>query len=154
MVRLTDLPEDDRNHMLAKECQRFPGEPWVGGPPLSERRVAIVTTAGLQLRGDAPFPFSSAEYRVIPGSVEAGDLVMSHTSVNFDRTGFQSDANTVFPIDRLRELESEGAIGAIAAYHYAFNGAYMDPANYADKAREVAGLLKGDNVDAVLLVPV
>lgn len=154
MVRLTDLPEDDRNHLLAKQCPRLPGEPWVEGPPLSERRVAIVTTAGLQLRGDAPFPFRSAEYRVIPGSVEAGDLVMSHTSVNFDRTGFQSDANTVFPIDRLRELEAEGAIGSIAAYHYAFNGAYMAPEGYGDNARAVARLLKGDGVDAVLLVPV
>ena len=154
MVRLTDLPEDDRKHMLAKVCPRFDGDPWVEGPPLSERRLAIVTTAGLQVRSDAPFPFSSAEYRVIPGDVEAKDLVMSHTSVNFDRTGFQNDANVVFPIDRLRELEAEGVIGSLANYHYAFNGAYMDPADYKEKAREVAALLKGDNVDAVLLVPV
>jgi len=154
MVRLTDLPEDDRHHMLAKQCPKPEGDPWVEGPPLAERRVAIVTTAGLQLRGDAPFEFRSADYRVIPGSVAGKDLVMSHTSVNFDRTGFQRDANVVFPIDRLRELEAEGAIGSLGAYHYAFNGAYMEPDGYREKAREVAALLKGDNVDAVLLVPV
>jgi D-proline reductase (dithiol) PrdB len=154
MVRLSDMLEDDRNHLLAKPCPRFEGEPWVEGPPLPQRRVAIVTTAGLQLRSDAPFNFRTAEYRVIPGAVEASDLVMSHTSVNFDRTGFQSDANVVFPVDRLRELDVEGAIGSIAAYHYAFNGAYMEPTAYEEKAREVAGLLKNDAVDTVLLVPV
>ena len=154
MVRLTDMLEDDRNHLLAKPCPKFEGEPWIEGPPLAERRIAIVTTAGLQLRDDAPFNFRSAEYRIIPGAVAGKDLVMSHTSVNFDRSGFQRDANVVFPIDRLRELESEGAVGSVANYHYAFNGAYMEPAAYEEKAREVAGLLKGDSVDAVLLVPV
>ncbi len=154
MVRLTDMLEDDRNHLLAKPCPKFEGEPWIEGPPLAERRIAIVTTAGLQLRDDAPFNFRSAEYRIIPGAVEGKDLVMSHTSVNFDRSGFQRDANVVFPIDRLREMETEGAVGSVANYHYAFNGAYMEPAAYEEKAREVAGLLKGDSVDAVLLVPV
>ena len=154
MVRLTDMLEDDRNHLLAKECPRFDGNPWVEGPPLPQRRIAMVTTAGLQLRDDAPFNFRTAEYRVIPGDVSAKDLVMSHTSVNFDRTGFQQDANTVFPIDRLRELAAEGAIGSVAAYHYAFNGAFMEPAAYEAKAREVAALLKSDAVDTALLVPV
>ncbi|NKB55402.1 MAG: selenoprotein B glycine/betaine/sarcosine/D-proline reductase [Alphaproteobacteria bacterium] len=154
MVRLTDMMEDDRNHLLSRPCPRFDGDPWVEGPPLAERRIAIVTTAGLQVRSDAAFDFRTAEYRVIPGSIEGKDLVMSHTSVNFDRTGFQSDTNVVFPIDRLRELESDGSIGSLANYHYAFNGAYMEPAGYEDKAREVAALLKGDNVDAVLMVPV
>ena len=63
MVRLTDMLEDDRNHLLAKPCPKFEGEPWIEGPPLAERRIAIVTTAGLQLRDDAPFNFRSAEAR-------------------------------------------------------------------------------------------
>ena len=154
MVRLPDMLEDDRNHLLAKPCPKFEGEPWVEGPPLNARRIAIVTTAGLQMREDAPFNFRSAEYRVIPGTVEGKELVMSHTSVNFDRSGFQRDANVVFPIDRLRELESEDAIGSLASHHYAFNGAYMEPDAYAKNAQEVAALLRSDAVDTVLLVPV
>jgi len=154
MVRLSDLAEEDRDHLLAKPCPRFEDAPWVTGPPLSQRRLAVVTTAGLQLRDDAPFAFRTAEYRVIPGDAAAADLIMSHTSVNFDRTGFQRDANVVFPIDRLRELAEEGVIGSLADYHYAFNGAYMEPEAYAETAREVAMLLRGDAVDAVLLVPV
>lgn len=154
MVRLRDLPEDDRRHMLAKSCPTFDGAPFVLGPALSKRRLAVVTTAAVQMRDDPPFDFQTAEYRIVPGDADGADLVMSHTSVNFDRTGFQRDVNVVFPIDRLRELRDQGAIGSLARYHYAFCGAYMEPEGYADTAREVAGLLRDDGVDAVLLIPV
>jgi D-proline reductase (dithiol) PrdB len=30
--------------------------------------------------------------------------VISHISINFDRTGFEEDWNVVFPLDRLNEL--------------------------------------------------
>ena len=154
MVRLSDLQEVDRQHLLDKDCPRFEGAPFVAGPPLARRRLAIVTTAGLHLRGDPSFGFQTAEYRVIPGDLATEDMVMSHTSVNFDRTGFQADTNVVFPIDRLRELEQAGEIGSLARYHYAFMGAYHEPAAYEAGAREVAGYLREDAVDAVLLVPV
>jgi len=95
----------------------------------------------------------TGDYRVIPGDVEAKDLVMTHISTNFDRTGFQQDWNVVFPLDRLRELAREGVIGSVAAYHYSFMGA-ADPASMAFSAKTLAGLLKGDGVDAAVLVPV
>jgi D-proline reductase (dithiol) PrdB len=157
MVRLADLPEWEREHMLdkLKGLSGFDSRPWVKGGPLSRRRIAIVTTSGLHRRGDRPFAAGAAatDYRVIPGNVRADELVMSHLSINFDRTGFQQDINVVFPIDRLNELAREGVIGAVADYHYAFMGAapirQLEP-----KARQLAGLLKKDKVDAVLLTPV
>ena len=79
---------------------------------------------------------------------------MSHASVNFDRTGFQSDWNVVFPIDRLKELVRDKIVGTLAAYHYSFMGAIPQVTRYEPKARELASLLKADNVDAVLLTPV
>jgi D-proline reductase (dithiol) PrdB len=45
---------------------------------------------------------------------------MTHSSVNFDRTGFQEDLNIVFPIDRFKELEDEGFIGSLASINYSF----------------------------------
>jgi D-proline reductase (dithiol) PrdB len=60
----------------------------------------MISTAGLHLRGDRPFSLGSDDYRVIPGEVKANDLVMSHVSTNFDRTGFQQDLNVIFPITR------------------------------------------------------
>jgi D-proline reductase (dithiol) PrdB len=154
MVRLADLPEVEARHLLAKPCPPFSSSPFVTGRPLSERRVALVTTAGLHRRDAPPFDLADTGYRVIPGDVVGGDLVMSHSSVNFDRTGFQRDINVVFPIDRLREMEHAGEIGSLAAFHYSLMGALWEPHEIEPTARTIAGLLKQDRVDAVLLVPV
>jgi D-proline reductase (dithiol) PrdB len=135
---------------------RFDGRPWVRGPALGARRVAIVTTAGLHIRGDRPFGSGTAgmDYRVIPAAASGRDLVMSHTSVNFDRSGFQADWNVAFPLDRLKELARDRTIGSAASFHYSFMGAVSPVTQYEPKARELAGLLKQDQVDAVLLSPV
>tara|TARA_R110002167_G_scaffold236193_2_gene441402 strand:- start:2208 stop:2669 length:462 start_codon:yes stop_codon:yes gene_type:complete len=153
MVRIMDLPEALRPHIVDLACPQYDSEPFVGGPPLQDRRVAIVSTAGLQRRGDRPFSIGAADFRVIFDDTAAGDLVMSHISTNYDRSGFEQDLNVIFPIDRLREMAADGEIGSVARYHYSFMGA-TDPANMEDTARHLAGLLKQDQVDACLLVPV
>jgi D-proline reductase (dithiol) PrdB len=107
----------------------------------------------LQRRGDRPFTKGAGDFRIIPGDYDAADLVMSHISINFDRTGFQADLNVVFPIDRLREMAADGIIESVADYHYSFMGA-TPPAKMETTARQLAGVLKDDNVDAVLLVPI
>ncbi len=157
MVRLADLPDWEREHMLDKlrDLACFDARPWVQPPPLERCRIAIVTTAGLHRKGDRPFGPSAmaTDYRVVPGDTSASDLTMSHQSVNFDRTGFQEDHNVVFPLDRLHELEHEKLIGSVADYHYSFMGAA--PIRQLEaKAIEMARLLKQDRVDAVLLTPV
>lgn len=153
MVRLTDMPPATRGHLEELECIPYDTAPWVAGPPLDERRVALVSTAGLQRRGDAPFAVGSNDYRVIPGDAPAGDIVMSHISTNYDRSGFQQDLNVVLPLDRLRELAADGVIGAVADYHYSFMGATA-PQQMEAKAREMAGLMKADGVNAAVLIPV
>ena len=154
MVRLSDLDPGSAQHLLDKECPPFETSPFVTGPPLAERRVAIVTSAGLHRRDDRNFSLRDLSYRVIPGDIATADLVMTQSSVNYDRTGFQQDVNVVFPIDRLRELENAKEIGEVADYHYAINGAGWLPHEIEPTARELAGLLKEDGVNAVLLVPV
>jgi D-proline reductase (dithiol) PrdB len=157
MVRLADLPAWEREHMLAKvgALPLFEARPWSKPPPLKRCRIALITTAGLHRKDDRPFGPSAAatDYRIISGDTEAADLTMSHQSVNFDRTGFQEDHNVVFPLDRLREFGRDGVIGSVADYHYSFMGAAAIT-KLAPKAREIAGLLKKDAVDAVLLTPV
>ena len=154
MVRLSDLPAVEAEHLLAKPCPAFQTSPWVSGPPLPGRRLALITTAGLTRRGDRPFALATGEYRVIPGDTDGRDLVMSHSSVNFDRSGFQQDLNVVFPIDRARELVADGSLGSLADFHYAFMGAALEAREYEPAARELAGLLRRDHVDSVLLCPV
>jgi D-proline reductase (dithiol) PrdB len=154
MVRLADMTDVERRHALAKPMRPFASQPWVEGPPLAERRVALVTSAGLHRFGDPPFSLVDLGYRVIPGDVQADELTMTHSSVHFDRTGFREDTNLVFPIDRLRELAAEGVIGSIADYHYSLMGAGWAPHQIEPTMRELAGLLRRDRVDAVCLVPV
>ncbi|MBX7201295.1 MAG: glycine/betaine/sarcosine/D-proline family reductase selenoprotein B [Rhodospirillaceae bacterium] len=158
MVRLADLSQAEREGHLNRVATlpKFESRPWVRAKPLARRRVALVTTAGLHRRGDRAFDAGGTgmDYRVIPGEAAPADLVMSHLSVNFDRSGFQSDWNVVFPLDRLKELVREKVIGSLAAFHYSFMGAISPVTRYEAKARELAALLKEDNVDAVLLTPV
>jgi hypothetical protein len=72
--------------------------------------------AGLVVRGEKPFRGRDADYRVIPSSTRPDQLLLSHISINLDRTGFQEDWNVVFPLDRLNELAAEGAIGLTALH--------------------------------------
>jgi len=153
VTRLTDLPPAQAKRLAELECPDFERRPWVTGPALSERRVAIVSSAGLVVRSQDPFRGRDPDYRVIPAETRPERLLISHISINFDRTGFQEDWNVVFPLDRLSELATEGVIGSVAATHYAFMGA-TDPVLMEPHARELAGRLKRDAVDAVILPPV
>jgi len=154
LVRLSDLPPEDARHLVEKNTLRFETEPFVEAAPLAQCRIAIISTAGLIPAGEENFALRDTGYRVIPGNYDANELVMSHSSVNFDRTGFQQDINVVFPIDRLRELERSGEIASVADYHYSFMGAGWEPAEIEATCQQLAGLLKEDRVNAVLLVPV
>jgi D-proline reductase (dithiol) PrdB len=152
-VRLIDLPPAQAKRLAELECPNFTTTPWVGGLPLAHRRVAIVSSAGLVVKGEPPFRGRDPDYRAIPTTTQPDQLLISHISINFDRTGFEEDWNVVFPLDRLNELAADGVIGSVAATHYSFMGA-TDPVQMGDYAREVAGHLKHDAVDAVLLSPV
>jgi D-proline reductase (dithiol) PrdB len=153
LTRLTDLPPAQAQRLAEVECPDFKTRPWVRGPALPERRVAIVSSAGLVVRGETPFRGRDPDYRVIPGDTRPDELLISHISINFDRTGFQEDWNVVFPIDRLNELAAEGVIGSVAQTHYSFMGA-SDPLQMEPHARELADRLKRDHVDAAILPPV
>lgn len=154
MVKMTDLPEFDRNIFMGMECPSFETRPWVESLPLNQLRVAFITTAGLHRRNDRPFQMNQLDfYRVIPGDAQDNDLVMSHGAASFDRTGYQRDSNVVFPLNRLRELAEEGVIDSVADYHYSF-GTPLSMAENKTVAKELADLLKKDNVNAVLMFPV
>jgi len=154
MVRLETLSEDEQKLLMSLPCPTFGTNPFVSGPSLKDRRVAIVTTSGLHCRNDRPFQIDPNDfYRVIPGNVGANDLVMSHIAASFDRSGFQRDWNVVFPLDRLRELAEEGVIGSLADFHYSISSAHSAE-EFESPMREIGALLKKDNVDAAVLTPV
>ena len=130
MARLSDIYDSLRVYIEGLDCITFDTQPWVEGPPLSARRVAIVSTAGLQRRGDRPFSDDADDYRVIPGSL-----------------------TVAFPIERLHELAAEDRIGSVADFHYSVMGATA-PQHMEAAAHELSSHFKADGVDAVLLVPI
>ena len=155
MVRLIDLPDYEREHLLAKNMPPLGPPVWtVPTKPVSQMRFALITTAGLHYRDDPAFEFADATFRPIDGKEDPDNLVMSHSSVNFDKSGFAEDVNIVFPLGRFQELEEQGVIGSLADVHYSFMGAGLLPGAYEGSAKQVAGMLKQDQVDAVFLTPV
>ena len=155
MVKLTDLPEYEREHLLSKNGSPLGPSAWTDRKkPVSDLRIALITTAGIHIRGAEAFNFTDASYRPISKDQKAKDIVMSHSSVNFDKSGFVEDINVVFPLDRIHELAQSKKIGSVADLHYSFMGAGLEPEAFEQTAAQVAGLLKQDQVDAVLLTPV
>jgi len=153
MVSMTNLTEHYQKLLGGLECPAFESEPWVNPGPLSGRRVAIVSSAGIHHRDEMPFKGGDAGYRTIPAETDPRDVVMSHVSVNFDRTAFQQDLDAIFPLGHLADLAADGAIGSVATDHYSFMGA-TDPVNMEGEARELAARLKADQVDTAVLIPV
>lgn len=153
MVRMADLSPAQQEHLPTLPCPQFDTQPWVTGGPLSTRRVALVSTAGLMMRGDRPVTANDVRYRAIAHDADARDVLMSHVSVNYDRTGFQRDPNVAFPRERLQELAAAGVIGSVAVNHYSSMGA-VDPMGLEGQTRELAATLKNEGVDSAVLLPV
>ena len=153
MVRLADIPEPERTVIADLNCPAYADTPPVTPAAAAGRHVAIVSSAGFILRGERPMLANETGYRAIPASAHDGDVLCSHVSTNFDRTGFQQDLNVMLPRDRLRELQQQGDIGRAADTHYAFMGA-TSPENMEDKAREVGRSMLALGVNTVVLAPV
>lgn len=153
MVRMADLSAAHQRSLPALPCPTFDTQPWVRDGALSTRTVAIVSTAGLMMRGERPVTANDVRYRPIPHDADARDVLMSHVSVNYDRTGFQRDMNVVFPRDRLQELADAGVIGAAARTHYSAMGA-VEPERLEGQTRELAARLASEGVDSAVLLPV
>ncbi len=159
MAELSDLSLRDR---LWFRRYRFRSvEPLTLAPlsrPLSESRIAVVTSAPLHRPGDTPFhrvKGGDFSYRAIPASVGLGSLVSTHPSHSWDRSGVEQDPNLALPLDRLRELESRGVIGSVGSRHFSIQGSITAPGRLvARTAPEIADALIRDRVDAVLLTPV
>jgi len=155
MPRLEDLTDVARQGHLNFPAFDHDDSPFVRlTKPLAQAKIALVTTAGLQVRGDTPFSNNDQSFRVIPANTPARDIVQSHTSIGFDRTAFMRDVNISFPIDRLRELVEGGVIGSLSENFYSFMGALRNPKQVEEETGpEVARLLMAEGVDAVFLTP-
>ncbi len=151
MVMIPEMPAVGRGFI--EELEEFVNDEyaWTQPVPAAERRVAVVSSAAVTRRGDKPFSWKARDHRVIHKNDR--DLVMTHVAVEYDRTAWQQDINTILPFDRLEEMAADGEIGSVAEEHYTFMGA-GDPMGMDKSAHEVAGRMRQQGVNTVFLVPV
>ncbi len=119
--------------------------------PLNEMRVAFATAAGVHLKSDKRFNLAGDfTFRTIPGDVNTKDLMVSHGG--YDNGDVNKDINCMFPIDRLRELVSEGFIKEVAPTHIGFMGGGGNQEKFKNETGPaIAQILKDENVDAVIM---
>ena len=155
MPRLDRLSELGRKNLLMLPLQVNDTAPFTPlSRPLTAGRLAIVTTAGLHLRGDRPFAPGEQTFRAIPATAPAADIVQSHTSLGFDRVAILRDLNISYPVDRLRELIERGELGGTGPNHYSFMGAQRDVNRIREETGpEVGRRLREEGVDVALITP-
>ena len=151
MVLIPEMPAIGRGFISRLEKYTFDNPAWTIPKEKSSHRVSIVSSAAISRRGDKPFSWLANNHRVI--EKDNLDLVMTHVAVEYDRTAWQQDINTILPIDRLEEMAKNGEIGSVSNEHYSFIGS-SDPIKMERSAKEVAERMKDDAVHTVFLVPV
>jgi D-proline reductase (dithiol) PrdB len=160
MARLDELSLPAQLFLRAYPWRRIDPIPWSPPrKPLSESRVALVSSAGLVLPGQERFDHTvrggDVSFRVLPAATSVATLIDTHRSGSFDHQGVRRDPNLGFPLDRLRELAAAGRIGEVAPRHISFMGSITAPGRLIrDSAPAMAEVLLEDQVDVALLVPV
>src|ERR1700730_18032662 len=118
---------------------------------LKETMFALVTTAGVHLRDQEAFNRDGDNsWRLILGDVQASQLMVTHE--HYDHHDADKDINVVFPIDRLRELATQGIIGGVSDKHLGFMGYSQQLRDlYERAAPEMAKIILRSKADGVIL---
>jgi D-proline reductase (dithiol) PrdB len=141
-----------------------PPIPWTPvAKPLAASKVALLSTAGLSMRGDTPFDMDyerahptkgDGSWRAIRADATSASIDANHLHID---TGYIArDLNVALPLDRLRERVAAGEVGAMADTHYSVMG-YQgnDSAKLENEsAPAIAAAMKREEVDLALLAPV
>jgi D-proline reductase (dithiol) PrdB len=140
----------------AQESDTIPWTPLL--KPLSNCKIALLTTGGVHLRNDAPFDmkdkYGDPTYRKIPSSVALKDITITHDYYNHHDA--DQDINLIFPIEILRDAQQKGLVGESAEFFYSFMGhidKHLIKTLMEKTAKEVAHLLKKEKVDIAFIVP-
>lgn len=139
----------------------IPWTPFVG--PLSGAKVALLSTAGISMKGDVPFDMDferqhptrgDASFRRLHADATADRIEANHLHID---TGYiERDLNVALPLDRLRELVSQGQVGAMAETHYSIMGFQGADSSQLENesAPAIAEIMRSEEVDLALLAPV
>ena len=140
--------------------QPYPRQPNFAPPPLtplrkpiSQSTIGIFTSAGIQLRDDAPLrETNDLTYRLIDRRTPYSELTVAHQTPV--RRWALDDLNVAFSRDRLIELETEGVIGRLAPKAVSMVGSI---AKFTELIRTTVPRIKAEfdrqGVDLVYLFP-
>lgn len=147
------------------QMQGFPPYKWtVNEPasltplnkPLNECRVSMLTSGGVSHctmpRWDAK---ARNDFRLDTIDSESEGATFQVSDSYYDTADAEVDVNTVFPLDRLRELEADGTIGSVAPRLWSGFMGRIYKRTYVTEvaAPALAEELHDDDVDLFLLVP-
>lgn len=155
-----------------KFAHRHEDTPWAPmTKPLSESRVALMTSSGHFVDGDDPKPLGidnmtqeEAEDRimetikepptlsVIPSGTAFDDIALRHGG--YPVQAVAADPQVVLPLRIMEDLAANGTIGEFADTSYSFVGAAAQGPIKKRIGPEWAQMLHDDDIDAVLLVPI
>lgn len=118
--------------------------------------LALITSAGAYLDGTDPFDESAAggdlNFREIPVEIEAEDL--RYSARGYDPAAVTTDMNSLIPLERLFEFESNGIIGQLNPVFWSFSGFIPDAARMTEEMLpRLIERVRRYEVQAALLVP-
>src|SRR5690606_13108205 len=124
--------------------------------PVSQCKVALVSTAGVHLKSDEPFdvdnPAGDPSFRLIPKDVTEQELTVTH--IYIDTKFAKTDPSIVFPLQQLKKAAADGKIGVASNVNIGLNGGILDTAiAEKDFIPKVVELFNNEGIDAALLVP-
>jgi len=149
--------------MIPEEPRHGP-IPWTPvTKPVSESKVALLTTAGISMRDDAPFDMESerqhptrgdSSWRRLRADATARDIVANH--LHIDTSYIERDLAVALPLERLHELAARSAVGSVAASHYSVMGFQGNDSSRLENesAPAIAEAMRREEVDLALLAPV
>ena len=118
--------------------------------------LALISSAGAYIDGTDPFDTGAPEgdvgFREIPAEIRAGELRFS--SRGYDSSAVETDLNSLVPLGRLFEFESNGIIGQINPVFWSFCGFIPDASRVAEAmAPRLVERVERYEVQAALLIP-
>jgi D-proline reductase (dithiol) PrdB len=167
-------------HVFRSQVRAYSGEghwSYDEGPftplkkPVSESKLALLTSSGHFVAGTDPEPFGIENMTQTEAAERIGDFLQTEPQLStipittleenlrvrhggYDVRGAQADPNVAFPYRRLLALEEQGLIGELAPDAYSFVGACAQMRLLNHVGPRWVNLLQQQQIDAALLVPV
>ena len=122
--------------------------------PLSQSRLGVLCTAGTYVAGQVAYYYKDdTSHRAIPKDTPVEDIRFSHITENY-LPDARRDPNCVTPLDPLRRLEAEGAIGELADDIFScMGGIYSQRRVKEELIPALDKAFDAQNIDAALLIP-